>query len=804
MSEQIYYARQRISDGSFQLLKDHLNETAELAADFAEIIGLSSLGFIAGVTHDSGKGTPPWLEYLLKSISNQNHNEKIPHATAGGEYIASLLTDTNSKIIRELLVMCVMYHHGSGLPDMIDENGNSPYLKRLNDSKPAAGPVEGLFDERIHQLLMNKSFVDQVNLQLGKLIGGEFRSKQHFFLGLVARYLSSCLIDADRTSSADFEMNVPCVVPNREYDWQKLLGKLKNALAAFADDTELAHLRKSISDSCALFGQKELGLFTLSAATGSGKTLASLLFALIHALTHHLSHIFIIAPYTSILDQNAKVIRDILEAGEKENSVVLECHSNIAEDKNTDEYKSAAETWDAPVVITTMVQFLESIYGSGTKKIRRMHELANSIIIFDEAQTIPVKCTFLFNRAVQFLTEDCHSSVLLCTATQPALDTLDKEYCLEYTPGHEIISDIKKHFSEFKRVDIIDKTRAGGYTTEEVSYFVCDRLDSMNSVLVVTNTKGEASELYDLLASTDSHVDALYHLSTNMCPAHRKKVIQSITTDLKAGRRIVCVSTRLIEAGVDLSFNCAIRYLAGFDSIAQTAGRCNRNGEMYDEHGNAVSGQTFIVNIKDESLGSLDELKIGQHVMERILREYKDDIEHYHNTLLNPELLKNYFTYYYAALNSKKLAFPVEAETIVNLLGENKSRVDAFCRKNDKAELPVFNQSFESAWKQFEVIEKATIGVIAPYEDGIQIAGELSSLTFKSAEDFKTYYALMKKAQQYTVNVYYSSLETLLKLKIIRAIQVTDEVSVYVIEEGYYNKSVGLTKEFEGSSTLQF
>ena len=182
MSEQIYYARQRTSDGAFQLLQDHLNETGELATDFAEIIGLSSLGFIVGLSHDIGKGTSEWLHYLLESISNPNHHEKIPHATAGGEYIALFLTDDSSKIIRELLVMCVMYHHGSGLPDMIDKDGDSPYLKRLNDNKPADGTqAEGLFDERVKKLLTDKTFIAQVNTQLGKLIGGQCSSKQHFF-----------------------------------------------------------------------------------------------------------------------------------------------------------------------------------------------------------------------------------------------------------------------------------------------------------------------------------------------------------------------------------------------------------------------------------------------------------------------------------------------------------------------------------------------------------------------------------------------------------------------------------------------
>ncbi len=564
----------------------------------------------------------------------------------------------------------------------------------------------------------------------------------------------------------------------------------------------------------------------MSAATGAGKTLSSLRFALTHAAEYNMDHIFIIAPYTSILDQNATVIRDILEKDEPENSIVLECHSNVLKEEDSEARMTRTlltETWNVPVVITTMVQFLESLFASGTQKIRRMHQLARSVIIFDEIQTLPSKCTYLFNLAVQFLADVCQSTVLLCTATQPAFETLDKMYALPLKPEHEIIPDILQHFNEFKRVDVIDKTIPGGYTASGLCDFILEKLKTTRSLLTVVNTKPQALELYTRLKSQKNVFDELYHLSTNMCPAHRRSVIKQIEKALAARKRVVCISTRLIEAGIDISFDCAIRLSAGMDSVAQTAGRCNRNGTLTDDEGHPVSGKTYIVNMKGERLGSLEELKLGQQKMERILREYAAVPERFGSTLLNPDLIKRYFTYYFSDLPAATLAYNVNGirrDTLIDLLSTNKESKDAFlrCAYFPREKTPFFRQAFKTAWKKFEVIEDNTVGVIVPYAEGKTIIGKLFSFELRTAEDYKRCYGLLKKAQQYTVNVFYSKLQDYLEKQCVRELPLSQNMSVYIAADGYYDCGTytdeqkgmekdcgtGFSEEFSGAICLAF
>ncbi len=811
------YARYRAEDSTYQLLKDHLAETAALASLFLGKIDLSELGVLCGLLHDIGKGTPVWQRYLRENVETTNRREKIPHATAGGVYVARKLAGRDYAAVRELVAMCVMYHHGSGLPDMITQDGSSPYLTRLTENGDAADAVHP--PEEAERILSDSDVLKKINHSIETYVrrtdfetGKVLPAKSTFYAGLLARYSSSCLIDADRTSSALFERHSPLHVPSYERipDWQRLLEKLESHVQKFPVDSDLAVHRKAVSQRCAEFGQKQKGIYTLSAATGAGKTLSSLRFALTHAAKHKLDHIFIIAPYTSILDQNAKVIRDILEKDEPENSIVLECHSNVLKEVDAEARMMQtllAETWNTPVVITTMVQFLESFFASGTQKIRRMHQLARSVVVFDEIQTLPSKCTYLFNFAVPFLVDVCGSTALLCTATQPAFETLDKTYALPLKAEHEIIPDILRHFTEFKRVDVIDKTVPGGYTAPDLCTFILNELKTVRSLLVVVNTKPQALELYTLLQSEPDGFDESYHLSTNMCPAHRRAVIGRISAALTARKRIICVSTRLIEAGIDISFDCAVRLNAGMDSIAQTAGRCNRNGTLTDEAEHPISGKTYIVNMKDERLGSLEELKLGQSKMERILREYKDEPERFGGTLLNPEIIKRYFTYYFSDLPAATLAYDVRGirrDTLVDLLSTNKESKAAFlrCDQFPKEMLPVFRQAFKTAWKNFEVIEDNTVGVIVPYGEGERIIGKLLSLELRSADDYKRCYRLLEKAQQYTVNVFYTQLPEYLEKQCVREISLSENTSIYVAIDGYYDCGTGFAERFSGAACL--
>lgn len=628
-----------------------------------------------------------------------------------------------------------------------------------------------------------------------------------FELGLFARFQSSCLIDADRLNSAFTDnWDEKNQALKATINWDELLTKLENHLSCFQNDSKLNNIRQEISERSKSFAGKTNDVYTLSAATGSGKTLASLRYALTYAARNNSSKVFIIAPYTSILEQNAGVIKQILE-DIADTNIVLECHSNIVIEEDDSEYSLLSERWDSPIICTTMVQFLESIFSSGTKKIRRMHQLANAVIIFDEIQTLPLKCTCLFNWLIPFLKHICNSTILLCTATQPALNLFEGDlvpFRLNLCKNNEIIPDVDKHYHDLKRVDVIDKTTTTGLSLDEVASFIIEEIvNTSNSILIVVNTKPQAALLFSSLKSFTSE-ESLYHLSTNMCPAHRKKAIEEIKYKLKEGEKIVCISTRLIEAGVDIDFSCAIRFLAGLDSIAQTAGRCNRNGLLNDKNGKPINGKTFIVNIAGENLGSLDEIKHAQSITKRVLSEYHADEKKYSFSILHPDLMTRYFKYFYSSEDIGKLTYSFldnkyGKQNVIDLLSMNTEGSANFQQEHKEEAAPFFRQAFQTAWKRFEVIEQNTIGVIVPYGKGTELIGQFASIEY---EDFSFLNKLLREAQLYSVTMYQNQL--LYYKEQISVIKLPNDCTVYYVNDGYYSPETGLSKDFSGCSVMNY
>ena len=294
-----------------------------------------------------------------------------------------------------------------------------------------------------------------------------------------------------------------------------------------------------------------------------------------------------------------------------EGRIVLEHHSDLTPEQQGWREKMLSENWDAPVVYTTMVQFLETLFGAGTRGARRMHQLANSVLIFDEIQTLPVRCVHLFNNAINFLVEQCGSTVVLCTATQPLLDRVDvKKGSIRVPDGNEIMPDLKALFDDLKRVEVVNSRKPSGWANGEIADLSIKEAHRADSCLVIVNTKKAAQTLYNLAKDQDG-MD-VYHLSTDLCPAHRKDKLAEIKAKLeeintKQGNavKLLCFSTQLIEAGVDVDFGAVIRSTAGLDSIAQAAGRCNRNG-------NREIGIVHVVNPQDENLDMLPDIKIGK------------------------------------------------------------------------------------------------------------------------------------------------------------------------------------------------
>ena len=509
------------------------------------------------------------------------------------------------------------------------------------------------------------------------------------------------------------------------------------------------------------------------------KRLPSLRFALHHAKTHQLDRIIYVIPYTSIIDQNAIEIRRILECEDDPKPWILEHHSNLEPEQQTWHSKLVAENWDAPIILTTMVQFLETLFGAGTRGVRRMHQLTNSIIIFDEIQTLPIKCTHLFCNALNFLTAYLKTTAVLCTATQPLLNKLKSPEKGElFLPKDaELVGDaesVEALFEELKRVTVCNKIRAGGWTENEVAELAVSEFQKVGSCLIVVNTKAWAQTLYGICSSTVDK-DSLFHLSTNQCPAHRRTILKQVRDKLDDNEPVLCISTQLVEAGVDIDFGSVIRTLAGLDSIAQAAGRCNRNGRK-------EKGVVYVVNPKKESIDLLKDIKEGRNKAQRVLDEVDSD------DLLSPKAMNQYFNYYFFE-RADEMSYPVtekyatRTDTLLNLLSDNKINVT-------KHNNSLLRQSFMTAGKAFKAIEAPTETLIVPYEKGKETITNLCAV----AKEFDPgkYYDLIREAQKYSVNLFPNVRQKLAKAGAIYEIQ---SEGIYYLDERFYSDEFGISTE---------
>ncbi len=529
----------------------------------------------------------------------------------------------------------------------------------------------------------------------------------------------------------------------------------------------------------------------MTVPTGGGKTEASLRFALHHARAHKMERIFYIVPYITIIDQNADKIRAILEKEEERGKVVLEHHSNFVPPDDTRYlYSLLAENWDAPIVFTTQVQFLEALFGYGTRDARRMHQLANSVIIFDEVQTLPIRITNMFTTALRFLTHNCSATVVLCTATQPPLDTLPNMYrSLKISKEQIIIQDDAALFQRLKRVEVHDARKPGGLTNAEIADLAERALQEKGSVLIVVNTRPSALALYQEIQGRN--LDAgVYHLSTNMCPAHRMDVLEKqIKPKLEAKEPVICVSTQLIEAGVDIDFGAVIRALAGLDSIAQAAGRCNRHGERED------GGSVWVINPQDENLDRLEDIKSGREYAQRIFDDFRDAPQSFDGDQIGLDAIRRYYQSYYTA-HENELNYPVNKNSSVerednlfNLLSMNELSTKSYQASHQEQPFDIFlRQSFRTANGEFRVIDSPTRGVIVPYGDGYKLIIELCG-----AFVLEKRVTLLKRAQRYSVNLFEHQFKKLLEARAIKEVQ--DNSGIYYLDERYYSDEFGWSEQ---------
>lgn len=570
-------------------------------------------------------------------------------------------------------------------------------------------------------------------------------------------------------------------------DWDVLISRLEKHLATFGD-RPIDRLRQDISNHCRDAASRSKGVYSITVPTGGGKTLASLRFALHHAKVRRMERVIYFIPYTSIIDQNAGDVRRILEPeGSMPGSVVLEHHSNLTPENQTWRGKLLAEDWDAPVVFTTNVQFLETMFGAGTRGARRMHQLANAVLVFDEVQTLPVNCVHLFNNAINFLVDQCGSTVVLCTATQPLLNQVDSDKgSLRMPPGNELMPDVKSLFDKLNRVEVMDRRKPGGWTHDEIVSLALEEAVRTGSCLIVVNTKEAARTLYRLCEGKTSA--AVYHLSTLMCPSHRKEVLDKVKAHLAAElpAPVLCFSTQLIESGVNVDFGSVIRFFAGLDSVAQAAGRCNREGRR-------VTGRVHVVNPGDENLDRLRDIRLGRDSAARVLNDYEDNPDRFDRNLIGPEAMTWYYQCYFFA-RSEEMDYPVSPQllghrdTLLNLLSVNSMAVDEYGTRNGHKPDFYLRQSFMAAARAFKAIDAPTQGVIVPYgAAGRAITADLCS-AFAPDKEFE----LLHRAQQFSVNVFPHVLDRLTRAGALW--EILEGTGILSLDSRYYSPEFGLSE----------
>jgi len=816
-----YIAHVRKADGQPQFLQTHLTETAEIAKLLAAKLDLDQAGELLGLMHDFGKYSRKFQKYIhdetglfnpdLDDEESTPNGSKVDHSTAGAQWVYRELRKFGAaqgigELFGQMLGLCIASHHGEGLIDCLDGEGNSKWIERFNktDELTHLAGCEQKADEIVQQKayeLAGENLIRSLLNAVKPILSNQTINNKikEFYLGCMTRFLFSCLIDADRIDSSDFEREAQKEVRRltEKTDWQTAIDQLEAKLAGFENRYPIDEIRRRISDDCLKRAADSQGIYTLTVPTGGGKTLASLRYALNHAKKHNLDRIIYIIPYTSIIDQNAQAMREIL--GE---DWVLEHHSNLEPEKQSWQDKLLSENWDKPIVFTTMVQFLDAWFGGGTRGARHIHPMTNSVLIFDEIQTLPVKCVHLFCNVLNWLTTFGKSTAVLCTATQPLLgesglqnfpkdkrESIAARGLLKQPAHAEIMGTDKQReelYKKLSRVEIRFNEKAGGWNVAEAGAFLLEQFQTTQSCLFIVNTKKWAQELYQYCQRQNVPPEALFHLSTHQCAAHRKAIFDTIKGRLKNKEPVICISTQLIEAGVDISMACVIRALGGLDSIAQAAGRCNRHGEKEGK------GQVWVLNLQEQDFTRiLPDIQAGKTHTERVFRDFAGQ------DILQPAAMERYFEYYFYQ-RSDEMSYSVKNSATGSLLDWlSDNALNPYGEKNNKRNkpLPLLMQSFKSAGRVFQAIDAPTHAVIVPYGEGVELIAKLCGEWAP-----KEMYDAKKKAQRYSVNVFPNVWD---KLQKENALHETIEGSgIYYLNERYYNDEFGLSLDETSEMTF--
>lgn len=796
----IYIAHVKPNTEQEQSVLAHNREVSEIISEISPFPKITKLAMLAGLFHDAGKYSKAFQQYMDKIKRNvgQVYRGEVNHATAGGLLVKEL---TGSTRLEEILSVIIYSHHG--LWDCVDlESGRHLLEKRQSIEYQEEKNIElELVRERVFQDF-DRTKIERLTSQAAEEIDraiinpildfsrkyvGENYGNRDFFLGMYVRLLLSILIDGDRINTAEFMQERKIYdlhkAKSMNHIWDESITFYDKYINSFEQKSRLDQYRREISQLCAAAGKQPNRLYRLTVPTGAGKTLSSLRFALYHAKEFEKQHIYYVASYTSILEQNACQIRAAV--GRKD--IVLEHHCNVLQETNEEKarYRDLTENWiEAPIVVTTAVQVLNALFDGKTGSIRRMHSLCNSVIIFDEVQALPVKILELFNLAVNFLTRFCNTTIVLCSATQPLFDELPQNRLMK---PKEMTGCADKYEKEFERTNIIDLTgkKAAGLSVEELGEFISEHFYAEKQMLVIVNTKACAEKLYYNLEKQNL-TQYLFHLSTNMHVLNRQKELEKIKSLLGKEVPLICVSTPLIEAGVDISFQCVIRSLTGLDSIIQAAGRCNR-------HADSVTGNVYIVkmNEKAENLSRLPDIKKAQEAMEKAAYCQKQNGTNYK---MDSEWMKAQYYRHYLSSQKTKTNYPVPEvfsnANLVNLLSDNMSARERLVHfyGDNRYKNCLLKQSFKTAGDLFEVIpEDGKFQVVVEHED--YTAPRIHELEQGNCS-FERRRDILRELQLVTVGIAQQTKEI-----IGNGIYTVCDNQLFVLRENYYDNKTGVLKE---------
>lgn len=726
------YAAHIDENKNIHRLEEHLSKVAKRAAGYAAAFHSDKWAEMAGRWHDLGKYSATFQKMIYEANGMEAHVEPETagprnHSSAGALYAADKL-DVHGRILAYLIT-----GHHAGLPDWYKVDAPGQALgERLQD--------RGLMADALKAEIPDYILTGEVPKQMP--VGGS----EGFALWV--RMLFSTLVDADFLDTESF-YDQEKAGHRGEYpsvrELKLLFDSHMNRMMEQSDDTPVNRLRAGILADCRQAGHQQGGIFSLTVPTGGGKTLSSMAFALEHALKYGKSRIIYAIPYTSIIEQTANIFRGIF------GDSVIEHHSSLDPDKEDHKSRLAAENWDAPIVVTTNVQFFESLFAARSSRCRKLHNIANSIVILDEAQLMPPEFLDPILNVMKLLSEHYGVTFVISTATQPALGTMKDTFGRVTLPGldnvREIIPDPNALYRELERVSVELPT---DFQERRNWEDVAQEIAGHESVLAIVNTRRDARELHRLMP------EGTIHLSALMCGEHRSQTVATIKRGLKEGLPTRVVSTQLVEAGVDLDFPVVYRAMAGLDSIAQAAGRCNREGKL-PEKGKVV----VFVPPKPAPAGHL--LRAAQTTVS-LMSGYEGDP-------LARENFTRFFENFYAGCNL------------------DKEGIEALLRP----EQDLSNMQFRTAAMRMQLIKDAGIQVLVPADENSEKWIDL--LQKKGPERW-----LMRKLQRYTVTVSQFWFD---KMKAKGDVQEVQADIYALVSSALYHKEFGLLLEGEPMAAEQ-